>query len=159
MAKYPFITDMKRRKTMSRIKNKDTSIEIILRRALWHSGIRYRKNFSRLPGAPDIAIPKYCIAIFCDGEFWHGKDWDAKKHKIHSNREYWLPKIERNISRDNEINMVLSNMGWTVIRFWGSDIRDNLGCCVDEIKNAVLQNKIDMYYMNYDVNFKIGVPK
>ena len=94
--------DIKRRLTMSRIKSKNTSIEVTLRKALWRAGIRYRKNYQKLPGSPDIAITKYQIAIFCDGEFWHGKDWSKKKLNIKSNREYWVKKIERNRSRDRQ---------------------------------------------------------
>jgi len=130
---------------MSRIKNKDTSIEVSLRKALWHSGIRYRKNYNRLPGAPDIAITKYKIAIFCDGEFWHGKDWEAKKPKIKSNREYWISKIERNMARDTEADRLLQGMGWTVVRFWGVEIKNDLLGCVKEIENTILQSKIEVY--------------
>lgn len=130
---------------MSRIKNKNTSIEVSLRKALWKAGIRYRKNYKKLPGAPDIAITKYRIAIFCDGEFWHGKDWGTKKQKIQSNREYWINKIERNMNRDRETERALFGMGWTVIRFWGSDIRKDLPGCVDEVKDAIFQNKMEEY--------------
>jgi len=140
---YPHTDDIKRRRTMSRIKSKNTSIEILLRKALWHSGIRYRVNYKRLPGTPDIVIPKYHIVIFCDGEFWHGKDWKIKKLKIQSNRYYWIPKIEHNISRDEKINRILLHLGWTVIRFWGVEIRKNLTGCVNEIMDAIFQNQID----------------
>jgi DNA mismatch endonuclease (patch repair protein) len=128
---------------MSRIKSSDTSIEMSLRRALWHAGVRYRKNYTKLPGTPDIAITKHRIAVFCDGEFWHGKDWEQKKFKIKSNRDYWINKIERNIERDNEINRVLGNRGWLVIRIWGKDIQDNVDGCVEDIKDAIFQSKLD----------------
>lgn len=150
MGRSPPTDDLKRRYTMSRIKNKNTSIEVSLRKALWHSGIRYRKNYTKLPGAPDIAITKHQIAIFCDGEFWHGKDWDIKKHKIKSNREYWIEKIERNINRDCKTEKLLYGMGWTVIRFWGTDIRKDLSGCIDEIKNIIFQNKIEEYDSKYE---------
>ena len=130
---------------MSRIKSKNTSIEVSLCKALWHSGIRYRKNYNKLPGTPDIAITKYRIAIFCDGEFWHGKDWESKKHKIHNNRDYWIAKIERNISRDYETSRLLYGMGWTVIRFWGEEIRNDLSGCIEEIKDIIFQMKIDAH--------------
>ena len=136
-------TDAKRRRTMSKIKSKDTSIEVSLRKALWHAGIRYRKNYSKLPGTPDIAITKHRIAIFCDGEFWHGKDWEKKKSTIKSNREYWIKKIERNISRDNETRMSLQNREWTVVRFWGSEIRDDLEGCVEEIEELIFQANLE----------------
>jgi len=130
---------------MSRIKSKDTSIEVSLRKALWSAGIRYRKNYTKLPGTPDIAITKYKIAVFCDGEFWHGKDWESKKGKIQSNRDYWIKKIERNIDRDIEINRVICGNGWAVIRFWGNEIRDNLTGCVKEIQDIIFQSKLDSH--------------
>ena len=137
------VTDINSRNyTMSRIKSSNTSIEVLLRKALWHSGIRYRVNYSKLPGTPDIAITKHRIAIFCDGEFWHGKDWGAKKDQIHSNRDYWLPKIDRNIVRDNDVNKALSYLGWTVIRFWGADIQKNLNRCVEDVKEEIFKSRI-----------------
>ena len=111
MGKSPPTDDANRRYIMSRIRNKDTSIEVSLRKALWGAGIRYRKNYREIPGAPDIAITKYQIAIFCDGEFWHGKDWETKKARIKSNRDYWIEKIERNINRDSETDRTLYGMG------------------------------------------------
>jgi DNA mismatch endonuclease (patch repair protein) len=148
MGKSPPTDDIKRRRTMSRIRSKDTSIEVSLRKALWRSGIRYRKNYTKLPGAPDIAITKYQIAIFCDGEFWHGKDWGTKKPKIQSNREYWITKIERNMSRGNEANRDLYGEGWTVIRFWGYEIRDHLESCVEVVNDAIFQKKIEARHMD-----------
>ena len=107
---------------MSHIKGKDTSIEVILRKALWHKGIRYRKNYKKLPGTPDIAIAKYRIAIFCDSEFFHGYNWEIKKQKLGHNREYWIKKIERNRNRDCENDKKLLFLGYTVLHFWGQDI-------------------------------------
>lgn len=143
MREYPYTDDLKRRWTMSRVKSKNTSIEILLRKALWHLGIRYRVNYKGLPGVPDIVILKYHIAIFCDGEFWHGKDWEVRKPKIKSNRHYWIPKIERNISRDEKINRILLSMGWIVIRFWGTEIRKNLKFCINEVMDTIFQIQID----------------
>ena len=143
MMYYPHTDDAVRSRTMSRIRSKNTSIEVSLRKALWHSGIRYRVNYKKLPGTPDIAITKHKIAVFCDGEFWHGKDWKTKTANIKSNREYWLSKIERNIVRDNETNKALSFCGWTIIRFWGDEIRNNLNGCVEDVKDALLQTGID----------------
>jgi len=149
---YPSTIDVKRKKTMSRIKSNDTTIEIQLRKALWRTGIRYRKNYKNLPGSPDIVLTKHRIAIFCDGEFWHGKDWERKKLKIACNRDYWIKKIERNIDRDNEINRKLNGDGWTVIRFWGIEIRGNVEGCVENIKDLIFQNKINtfLYYDYWD---------
>jgi DNA mismatch endonuclease (patch repair protein) len=129
---------------MSRVKSSNTSIEAELRKALWHAGIRYRKNYSRLPGKPDIAITKYRIAIFCDGEFWHGKDWEIKKPKLQNNRDYWVEKIERNMSRDEKVELQLLSMGWVVLRFWGEYIKKNLPACVAEVTEAILQVQIDL---------------
>lgn len=134
------LTIAQRKKNMKAIKSNDTSIELILRKALWEKGIRYRKNYSKLPGKPDIVLTKYKIAIFCDSEFWHGKDWDVKKYRIQSNKEYWIPKIERNIKRDNEVNNLLHELGWTVIRFWGKDIYKNLNNCIEYIIDAINQS-------------------
>ncbi|MDR2939928.1 MAG: very short patch repair endonuclease [Clostridiales bacterium] len=138
-------TDIKRRRTMSHIKNKDTSIELILRKALWRQGTRYRKNYNALPGVPDIVITKYKIAIFCDGEFWHGKNWADKKTRIKNNREYWVSKIERNIMRDREAEKQLRFMGWSVIRFWGSDIRNNLKNCLESINEMIFEGKLSQH--------------
>lgn len=130
---------------MSRIRSKDTAIEVMRRRALWREGVRYRKNDKHFPGSPDIAIRKFRIAVFCDGEFWHGKDWDSVKPRLQSNRDYWIAKIERNMCRDHEANRQLNILGWTVIRFWGNEIRKNLAGCVDEIKDAIFQIQLDAY--------------
>jgi len=150
MGKSPPTDDVKRRYIMSRIKNKDTSIEVDLCKALWGAGIRYRKNYKKIPGAPDIAITKYQIAIFCDGEFWHGKDWETKKSKIKSNREYWIEKIERNMNRDCETDRSLYGMGWIVMRFWGSDIQKDLSGCVEDIKETIFQSKIETYSCDFE---------
>ena len=151
MKEKPTTDDIKRKYIMSRIKGKNTSIEIALRKALWHAGIRYRKNYSMLPGTPDIAITKHKIAVFCDGEFWHGKDWERKKDGIKSNREYWLNKIDRNIVRDNEVNHKICGNGWTVMRFWGNDIRDNLTGCVEDIQDAIFQSKMNSRNLDREI--------
>jgi DNA mismatch endonuclease (patch repair protein) len=141
------LTPEQRHKNMSHIRSNDTSIEILLRKALWHEGIRYRKNVKTLPGKPDIALTKYKIAVFCDGELWHGKDWETRKENIKTNRDYWLPKIERNIARDNSNEKQLESMGWVVIRFWGKEIKKNLTKCITEIKRAIyeVENDIEIY--------------
>lgn len=128
-----------RRKNMRHIHSKDTEIELILRKALWREGIRYRKNYDKLPGKPDIAIIKYKIAIFCDGDFFHGKDWNhlQKKLKNSNNSEYWIKKIQRNINRDYEVDQAIRAKGWLVLRFWGKDIKQDVGMCVKAIKEAI----------------------
>jgi DNA mismatch endonuclease (patch repair protein) len=144
------LTPEQRHNIMSHIKSNNTSIEVLLRKALWHEGIRYRKNLKALPGTPDIAITKYKIAIFCDGEFWHGKNWDKKKNAIKTNSDFWIAKIERNIMRDNKNEKKLTNMGWVVLRFWGDDINKRLGDCVNEIKETIYEVKNGIYNDEYN---------
>jgi len=126
---------------MSRIRSRDTIIEITLRNALWSEGIRYRKNYSKLPGKPDIVLTKWKIAVFCDSEFWHGKDFTSESFEATPNQEYWRKKIRNNINRDIEINDKLCNMGYQVMRFWGKDITEDTDKCVDEIKRLIEQKK------------------
>lgn len=133
-----------RKKTMSRIRGKDTSIEIALRKALWNKGYRFRKNYKEIPGTPDICLTKYKIAIFCDSEFFHGKDWDILKPKVEkgNNGKYWAKKIQENIDRDEEIDKKLLFLGWTVIHFWGKDILKNPNQCIRVIEEAIFDLKV-----------------
>ncbi|GAP68311.1 T/G mismatch-specific endonuclease [Bacteroidales bacterium 6E] len=126
-----------RSKIMKSIKGKGTKIEVMLAKALWHKGIRYRKNDRSVFGKPDLSIRKHKIAIFVDSEFWHGKDWDINKHRIKSNVEFWYKKIEGNIKRDNFVNETLLKNGWKVLRFWGEDIKKNLNICLEKIDKAI----------------------
>lgn len=128
-----------RRKNMQHIRSKDTAIELTLRKALCNKGIRYRKNYKKLPGKPDIVITKYKIAIFCDGEFFHGKDWGDLKPRLQNsnNSEFWIKKISRNRERDDEINKQLMFLGWTVIRFWGTEIKKHPEECVKVVEEAI----------------------
>ena len=123
-----------RRKNMQAIKNKNTKIEVILGKALWSAGYRYRKNTKTIYGKPDFSFKKYKIVIFCDSEFFHGKDWEVAQHKIGTNRDFWLNKIQGNINRDIKVNEELSKQGWTVLRFWEKDIKKNLQTCVEQIE-------------------------
>ena len=134
-------TPEQRRKNMQAIRGKDTSIEIRLRRELWSRGMRYRKNCKDVYGHPDIAFIGKKVAVFCDSEFWHGYDWENRKDSIKTNRDYWIPKIERNIRRDQEVNDRLESEGWIVLRFWGKDIQKNTMLCVDLIEDAVNKQK------------------
>lgn len=133
------LTKAQRHKNMQHIRSKDTCIEVILRKALWKRGYRYRKNCRDIPGKPDIAIIKYKIAIFCDGEFFHVKDWEVLKPRLEksSNAEYWVDKISRNRERDDLVNKKLLADGWTVIRFWGKDIKNNTEKCVRVVEETV----------------------
>lgn len=138
------LTPEQRHKAMSRIKTTNTSIELKLRKALWHSGVRYRKNYKRLPGTPDIAITKYRIAIFCDGELFHGKGFEAGKMRFDTNKEYWEAKIKRNIERDQAVDTELQKMGWTVLRFWGKEITRDLDSCVESVLEITRDNLAEM---------------
>lgn len=131
---------------MSKVHSKDTNIELRLRKALWRRGYRYRKNYRELPGTPDIVLTKYQIAIFCDSEFWHGKDWQVLKPKLLKghNPDFWVKKIDRNRQRDNEVNKKLLFMGWTVIRFWGKDILDNVDECIKVIEETVFDSTMKL---------------
>lgn len=140
------LTLEQRRKNMQNIRANNTNIEIILRKELWQKGYRYRKNYNKLPGKPDIVLTKYKVAIFCDGEFFHGKDWEVLKPKLEkgNNSEYWISKISKNRERDDEINKKLLFMGWTVIRFWGNDIKKNIDECIRVIEETIFQLKMEM---------------
>lgn len=139
------LTPEQRHNVMSRIRSEDTSIEVSLRKALWHKGYRYRKNYRLLPGKPDIAITKHKIAVFCDSDFFHGKDWETvllPRIRRGNNPDYWEKKIQRNMKRDRKTSKELTAMGWTVIRFWGSDITKNLDECVKAIEEIIFDQII-----------------
>lgn len=139
------LTKEQRHKNMQNIKSKDTKIEVQLRKALWAKGYRYRKNDKKLPGKPDIVLGKYKIVIFCDSEFFHGKDWEVLKPRLEkgTNPEYWVKKIENNRRRDDEINKELTFEGWTVIRFWGKDIKSKLDECIKVIEDIIWEQKME----------------
>ena len=122
---------------MSRVKNKDSVIEVTLRKELWSRGLRYRKNMKTVFGKPDIVFVGKKVAIFCDSEFWHGYNWEVKQGEIKSHRDFWLPKIERNIKRDKEVNAALEADGWKVLRFWGDEIKKNVKAGADLIVDVL----------------------
>lgn len=134
-------TPEQRHKNMKAVKNKGSKIETTLQKELWHRGLRYRKNVKSVYGKPDIVFIGKRIAIFCDSEFWHGYDWENKNKEIKSNREFWIPKIEKNIQRDKEVTEKLTADGWTVLRFWGMEIKKNLQKCADIIESEVRKHK------------------
>ncbi len=131
-----------RSENMRHIHAKDTKIELVLRKVLRQHGYRYRKNWTGLPGKPDIVLTKYKIAIFCDSEFFHGKDWEVLKLKLErgSNGSFWVKKIARNMERDGEVNKALLFRGWTVIRFWGKDILKKPDECLKVIEETIFDN-------------------
>ena len=143
-------------KIMSAIKSKDTKPELLLRKALWKYGIRYRVNYKKLPGKPDIVITKYKIAIFCDGDFWHGHNWAIRGKKsleeeLQGYSDYWRNKIIKNVERDNKNTKLLYSMGWKVIRIWESDIEHNLDECVKTIKEAIFDEELEK--VNFDEEY------
>ncbi len=130
------------RKRMSKVRLKNGKAEQLLARRLWHLGYRYRKNYKKLPGSPDVAILLYHVAVFVDGEFWHGKDWEDRLERIQSNREYWIEKIEENMARDFRNNEALRQMGWWPIRFWEKDVLKNPDICIDTILAVIRQLQV-----------------
>ena len=136
------LTPEQRHKNMVAVRNKDTGIELLLRKELWSRGIRYRKNVTKIFGKPDIAFIGKKVAVFCDSEFWHGFNWDVKKYEIKSRKEFWIPKIERNIERDKEVNQSLQEQGWTVLRFWGKDIKRDPAACADLIVKVLKEKDL-----------------
>ena len=124
-------------KRMANVSLKGGKAETALAKSLWAKGIRYRKNYRKLPGSPDIAITKCKVAVFVDGEFWHGYDWDNRKLKLKSNREYWTEKIEENMARDKRNDEKLKEDGWTVLHFWEKEIKKDLEGCVGTVLEAL----------------------
>lgn len=120
-------------KRMSNVKTKKNSAEVMLAKSLWHRGYRYRLNYKALPGSPDVALTKYRIAIFIDGEFWHGKDFEQRKTKLKNNKDYWIEKIQENIDRDLKNDKLLRQMDWYPIHFWSNDVIKYCNQCIDEI--------------------------
>lgn len=132
------LTPEQRSRNMQAIKSTATKDEVRLAKALWKLGYRYRKNNKKIFGRPDITFAKYKVAIFVDSEFFHGKDWETQQLRIKSNRDYWIPKIERNIQRDKEVNAFLISQNWTVLRFWSKDIEKNLEVCLAKIEGTIM---------------------
>lgn len=126
---------------MRAIKSKGSKIEDLLAKSLYKKGIRYRRNVKSVYGCPDICIKKFKIALFCDSEFWHGKDWESTITRFKSNQEFWINKISRNIQRDIEVNEYLMTNGWTVLRFWGNEIIKNFEDCLDKVLVSIDQTR------------------
>lgn len=139
--KHGFATTKKRSTLMKRIKSKDTRLEVEFRRRFWRKGYRYRVNDNRLPGKPDIVFWRQKVVVFVDGEFWHGYKWHEKKQKIKSNREYWIPKIEANMERDNKNTSLLKQMGWSVFRFWEHEVKEQPEQCLFLVVSKLGENK------------------
>ena len=138
------LTPEQRKKCMQSNKSKGTKPELVLAKAMWALGLRYRKNSGGIFGKPDFSFKKYKVAVFVDGEFWHGKDWEQRKVEIKGNREFWIAKIERNIRRDMEVTGRLKAEGWTVLRFWSNDVVKNTPYCAEKVKEIVQARGIDL---------------
>ena len=121
------------RKRMSKVRLKNGKAETILAKRLWHEGYRYRRNYKKLPGSPDIALTTYKVAVFVDGEFWHGENWKERKAKLKHNREYWIEKIEENMARDKRVDDQLQEMGWTTVHFWEKQVLKHTDECLQVV--------------------------
>ena len=124
-------------KRMKALSHKKSKVESLLAKALWHKGYHYRLNYKKLPGTPDIALTKYKIDIFVDGEFWHGKDLEKTKDKLKNNKDYWIEKIEENIQRDIKNDNFLRQIDWIPIHFWSNDVKKYLNYCIEEIEDII----------------------
>jgi DNA mismatch endonuclease (patch repair protein) len=126
-----------KKSAIGRVPGFGTQIELVLGSALWAAGVRYRKQYRKIPGRPDFVVPKAKLAIFCDSSFWHGRGWPASSAQFRTNREFWLPKIERNIRRDEEVNGLLAALGWTTLRFWDDEILERTNECVTRVLDTI----------------------
>ena len=142
------LTPEQRKKCMRANKSTGTKPELVLAKAMWALGLRYRKNSGSIFGKPDFSFKKYKVAVFVDGEFWHGKDWEQKKAEIKGNREFWIAKIERNIKRDIEVTGRLKAEGWTVLRFWSNDVVKDTTSCAEKVKEIIQARRIDLQKRN-----------
>ena len=142
--KHPshYDTDEATSKRMGRVKLKHNQAEVLLAKELWHHGYRYRLNYKALPGSPDIAVLRYRVAIFVDGEFWHGKDWEKHKSRLQRNREYWIEKIEENMARDYRVDRELCAIGWIPLHFWTKDVLKHLDECLKTILEVIFDRMI-----------------
>ena len=129
-----FYTTKKRSQNMGKIRAKNSKAELVFRRALWRENIRFRIHVKTLPGKPDVSIKKYKLAVFIDGSFWHGYQWERRRAQIKTNRDFWIPKIERNIQRDQKNRQLLESAGYTVMRFWDHELKQNLQACINQVK-------------------------
>ena len=126
-----------RRKNMQAIKSTNTKMEVRLAKELWKRGYRFRRNSKSIFGKPDFSLKKYKLAVFIDGDYFHGKDWEEKKYRIKTNREFWWKKIERNRERDKEVNKKLKEQGWVVLRFWESEVKNDIDLCILKIEEGM----------------------
>lgn len=129
---------------MRKVRSTNTTPEMLLRRALWAKGLRYKVCETDLPGRPDVVLPSARLAVFIDGDLWHGHQWRLRglsaledQFRETKSKDYWLHKIRRNMSRDCSATASLMSAGWTVLRFWESEIYKNLDACIEITINVV----------------------
>lgn len=132
------LTIEQRRKNMQAIRSKATKEEVLLAKALWQRGHRYRKNDKTVFGKPDLTFKRHKVAIFVDSEYFHGKNWDIEKHRIQTNRNFWWAKIETNIKRDRQVNEELIKEGWKILRFWSKEVQKNIASCVKIVEDNLI---------------------
>ncbi len=131
---------------MSRVRNKDTALESMLCAELIRYGITtFKRNDKSVFGKPDITFPARKIAVFCDGDFWHGYNWECAREEIKSNQEFWITKIERNMKRDDAVTESLRQEGWVVLRFWGHEIKKELDYCMSVILDELHELPVAPY--------------
>lgn len=135
------LTPEQRSRCMSRVKNRDTDLESIIRSRLHAQGFRFYKHVKSLPGTPDIVFPKAKVAVFVDGDFWHGYRFPLWEHKL---KEFWRDKIGKNRKRDQKNFRKLRRMGWQVIRIWQHEVKANPESCIIKIIGAVENTSGDM---------------
>jgi DNA mismatch endonuclease (patch repair protein) len=123
---------------MSRVKNRDTNLERALRSALHRRGVRFRKHLAALPGRPDLIVIRARVAVFIDGDFWHGYRFPAWEHQL---SQFWRRKITANRRRDAKNFRTLRRAGWTVLRIWQHDIERDLAACVERVVKAIRHDR------------------
>lgn len=141
-SKHGFLTTQTESRRKAATKRRNTKPEVLLRKALWHKGYRYRINLPSLPGKPDIVFRRSQVAVFVDGDFWHGRDWPVRKKKLGRNRDYWIRKIENNIARDVIQEHQLRELGWTVLRFWSTDVMKDAVACAARVEAALQERSV-----------------
>lgn len=141
-----FYTTPERSKIMGKIRGKNTKPELAFRKALYKAGYRYRIDYRKLIGRPDVVLKKYKTVIFIDGEYWHGHNWSTRKQKIKTNREFWIAKIERNMQRDREVNHELQQLGYKVFRFWESEIKKELEHCLQKVVSHLERQQLNSLF-------------
>lgn len=125
---------------MSQVRNKDTDLESLIRSTLFRRGWRFRKHVAALPGKPDIVFSRHRVAVFVDGDFWHGYRFSQWNGKL---SEFWKIKIEKNRARDQKNFCKLRRLGWRVIRLWQHDIKKDLDRCIDRIESVLVEAESD----------------